>query len=121
MQVTIEDGSEKSFHFDGVFEEDAGQEEVYMQAVAPLVAKVKQGCNATVLAYGQTGSGKTYTMGTSAYISKVSMKYCKLHFFSCDRDADFRNDNEVFFFYLIILSFYLRPHFWENSNKPLSE
>ncbi|MPC09302.1 Chromosome-associated kinesin KIF4B [Portunus trituberculatus] len=69
-QVTIEDGSEKTFNYDGVLEEDAGQEEVYLQAVAPVVSRVKEGYNATVLAYGQTGSGKTYTMGTSPHISK---------------------------------------------------
>ncbi|XP_063844292.1 kinesin-like protein KIF21A isoform X1 [Scylla paramamosain] len=71
-QVILEDGSEKCFQYDGVLEEDAGQEEVYMQAVAPVVAKVKEGYNGTVLAYGQTGSGKTYTMGTSPYVSKAN-------------------------------------------------
>ena len=42
--MIIEDGSEKSFHYDGVLEEeDVGQEEVYTQAVAPVVAQVKKG------------------------------------------------------------------------------
>ena len=30
----------------------------------PLIKKIFNGYNATVLAYGQTGSGKTFTMGT---------------------------------------------------------
>ena len=30
----------------------------------PLIQKIFNGYNATVLAYGQTGSGKTFTMGT---------------------------------------------------------
>ena len=47
-----------SFAFDHVFGERATQEEVYARMVAPLVADVLQGFNATTFAYGQTGSGK---------------------------------------------------------------
>jgi hypothetical protein len=38
---------------------------VHQETVVPLVGKVMDGFNATVLAYGQTCSGKTYTMGSS--------------------------------------------------------
>eukprot|EP00873_Tetraselmis_striata_P008985 jgi/Tetstr1/429249/TSEL_001911.t2 len=57
--------ADKTFSFDQVFGVGgvpAGQ--LYPQHVAPLVAGVFDGFNATVLAYGQTGSGKTFTMGT---------------------------------------------------------
>ena len=37
---------------------------IFLQAVKPLIQKIFNGYNATVLAYGQTGSGKTFTMGT---------------------------------------------------------
>lgn len=69
-EVIIEDGSEKSFKYDGVLKEDMGQEEVYKQAVALLVKRVKEGFNATILAYGQTGSGKTFTMGTNPSVNQ---------------------------------------------------
>lgn len=52
------------FQFTGVFEPGCGQEEVFSQAVSPLLAKVKAGGNCTVLACGQTGSGKSHTIGT---------------------------------------------------------
>ncbi|KAG7177582.1 chromosome-associated kinesin KIF4-like [Homarus americanus] len=64
-KVVVEDGTEKKFTFDDVFEEHCSQDEVYMRAVEPLVTKVEENENATVFAYGQTGSGKTFTMGTS--------------------------------------------------------
>ncbi|KAG8554020.1 hypothetical protein GDO81_003631 [Engystomops pustulosus] len=56
-------GNEKSFTYDFVFDPSAEQEEVYNNAVAPLIHGLFKGYNATVLAYGQTGSGKTFSMG----------------------------------------------------------
>eukprot|EP00747_Dinoflagellata_sp_TGD_P031815 gnl/TRDRNA2_/TRDRNA2_135566_c1_seq2.p1 gnl/TRDRNA2_/TRDRNA2_135566_c1~~gnl/TRDRNA2_/TRDRNA2_135566_c1_seq2.p1 ORF type:complete len:804 (-),score=157.56 gnl/TRDRNA2_/TRDRNA2_135566_c1_seq2:52-2196(-) len=41
---------------------DAPQEQVYNNAVVPIVEGVLQGYNGAVIAYGQTGSGKTHTM-----------------------------------------------------------
>ena len=34
----------------------------HQDTTAPLLAKLYDGYNATILAYGQTGSGKTFTM-----------------------------------------------------------
>ncbi|KAM9326387.1 chromosome-associated kinesin KIF4A [Gastrophryne carolinensis] len=56
-------GNEKAFTYDFVFDPSAEQEEVYAEAVAPLIKGLFNGYNATVLAYGQTGSGKTFSMG----------------------------------------------------------
>jgi hypothetical protein len=39
--------------------------QLYTRTVVPLVDKVMDGFNATVLAYGQTASGKTFTMGSA--------------------------------------------------------
>jgi hypothetical protein len=64
----VEDGSEKSYQFDGVMSPDCSQGEVYLLVVLPLVEAVPAGYNATVLAYGQTCSGKTYTMGTGGLL-----------------------------------------------------
>lgn len=61
-QVSV--GSKHTFTYDHVLPPEASQEEVYTQAVKPLIQKIFNGYNATVLAYGQTGSGKTFTMGT---------------------------------------------------------
>ena len=58
-------GKDRRFTFDNVFEPDDGQDEVYSRTALPLVDKVMEGFNATVLAYGQTASGKTHTMGSA--------------------------------------------------------
>jgi hypothetical protein len=54
------------FTFDEVFPISSSQLDVFEHRVAPLVANLLEGYNATILAYGQTGSGKTHTiMGPS--------------------------------------------------------
>ncbi|CAJ1350391.1 unnamed protein product [Effrenium voratum] len=50
------------FAFDHVFSHEAGDEEVYRVAAAPLVESAKRGQTGTVLMFGQTGSGKTHTI-----------------------------------------------------------
>ena len=51
-------------YFDGVFDENATQKEVFDQSCLPTINDVLEGKNASLFVYGQTGSGKTYTMGT---------------------------------------------------------
>ena len=41
---------------------EASQDDVYAVTVKPMLPKIFQGYNATILAYGQTGAGKTHTM-----------------------------------------------------------
>lgn len=61
------------FSFDGVFPGSSRTADVY-QAVKPMIVKVVDGFNATVLAYGQTNSGKTHTMmGSTAEPGIVPM------------------------------------------------
>jgi len=57
--------SNKAFTYDFAFSVESEQEQVYEEAVRPIVKKLFKGFNVTVLAYGQTGSGKMNTMGTS--------------------------------------------------------
>uniref|UniRef100_A0A182M2Q0 Kinesin motor domain-containing protein n=1 Tax=Anopheles culicifacies TaxID=139723 RepID=A0A182M2Q0_9DIPT len=52
------------FSYSYVFPPAAIQSQLYEQSVAPLLTKLLDGYNATILAYGQTSSGKTFTMGT---------------------------------------------------------
>ena len=47
--------SKKSFAFDGVYDEQSTQKEVYESVVRPVVDEVLQGYNCTVFAYGQVG------------------------------------------------------------------
>jgi len=54
------------FDFDGVFNENATNDNVYASACRPLVTEAVNGGFATVCVYGQTGSGKSFTM-TSFY------------------------------------------------------
>ncbi|PKY45977.1 kinesin-domain-containing protein, partial [Rhizophagus irregularis] len=61
----------KSFSFDYVFPSDTEQEEVFQECASPLIDKLVEGYNATLLAYGQTGSGKTYSMGTALDDSNI--------------------------------------------------
>ncbi|CAO3610904.1 unnamed protein product [Mucor hiemalis] len=58
-------GTDKSFTYDYVFDSNADQAQLYLNAASPLLHKFIDGFNATILAYGQTGSGKTFSMGTS--------------------------------------------------------
>lgn len=40
-----------------VFGSSVGQEDVFSEAIAPIVSEVMEGFNCTVFAYGQTGTG----------------------------------------------------------------
>ncbi|GAB4822903.1 hypothetical protein N2152v2_009949 [Parachlorella kessleri] len=51
------------FSFDDVFDETVSNDQVYSQAIQPLISTIFKNGKATCFAYGQTGSGKTYTMG----------------------------------------------------------
>ena len=53
--------SSNSYSFDRIYGEASTQEDMF-QDVKPIVHKVLDGYNGTVLAYGQTGSGKTHTL-----------------------------------------------------------
>ena len=55
-----------SFAFDGVFDQRASNDDVYLSAAKPLVKEAVCGGYATCCVYGQTGSGKSFTM-TSIY------------------------------------------------------
>lgn len=50
------------FKFSKVFDQDAGQEEVFDTVAKGVCDSVLQGYNGTIFAYGQTGSGKTFTI-----------------------------------------------------------
>ena len=52
----------KQFTFDGVFDWNNSQSEIYDDTSAPIIANVLEGYNGTIFAYGQTGTGKTHTM-----------------------------------------------------------
>ncbi|XP_055643245.1 kinesin-like protein KIF3A [Toxorhynchites rutilus septentrionalis] len=52
----------KVYYFDNVFGEESTQIDLYVDTARPIVDKVLEGYNGTILAYGQTGTGKTYTM-----------------------------------------------------------
>jgi kinesin family protein 4/21/27 len=63
---TVDAGGEnRTFDYDYVFGTGASQADIYEQTTVPLLNRVFEGFNATILAYGQTGSGKTFTMGTA--------------------------------------------------------
>ena len=53
---------EHNFVFDQSFDETVTNEQLYMEAVQPLVDAAFTGTKVTCFAYGQTGSGKTFTM-----------------------------------------------------------
>lgn len=53
---------EHTFIFDQVFNESITNEQLYTEAVRPLVDSAFTGTKVTCFAYGQTGSGKTFTM-----------------------------------------------------------
>lgn len=58
-------------NFKQVFGPSAQQQDLYDQAVVPIVNEVLEGFNCTIFAYGQTGTGKTYTMEGECKRAKV--------------------------------------------------
>ena len=52
----------KEFTFDGVYNWESKQVDVYDGTCRPIVNQVLEGFNGTVFAYGQTGTGKTFSM-----------------------------------------------------------
>lgn len=56
------EGPNKDFAYDSVYDVDSKQQEVYDESAFPLVESVIKGYNGTIFAYGQTGCGKTHTM-----------------------------------------------------------
>ena len=53
---------EKEYTFDGVFDQESNQKEVYEDVGKPVLKDVLQGYNGSILAYGQTGAGKTHSL-----------------------------------------------------------
>ncbi|CAD8092114.1 unnamed protein product [Paramecium sonneborni] len=53
---------EHQFNFDLAFNQNNSNEQVYINAVRPIIRAAFQRAKVTCFAYGQTGSGKTYTM-----------------------------------------------------------
>jgi hypothetical protein len=51
-----------TFAFDGVFDHETPQEELYEATTLDAVDAALQGKNVSVITYGQTGSGKTFTV-----------------------------------------------------------
>lgn len=63
QEVTVrQDSTDKSYSFDGVFDEDAAHVEVYVDVVAPHISSVLEGYNCTVLVYGQSHTAKMHSV-----------------------------------------------------------
>ena len=74
-----EDGGTHVRHFqdfDYVFDEKSTQNNVFQQAVFPLILESLNGKSTTILAYGQTGNGKTHTIfGNSENMEQRGIVY----------------------------------------------
>ena len=58
---------QRRYRYDGVFDENSAQHDVFSSTAEPLVEAVLRGRNACCFCYGATGAGKTFTMlGTEA-------------------------------------------------------
>ena len=71
---------EKEFTFDGVFDPDSNQKEVYEEVGKPVLKDVLQGYNGSILAYGQAG-GKAHSllnsgMGVNGKPDRSKRDYC---------------------------------------------
>ncbi|KAH8279970.1 hypothetical protein KR054_012554 [Drosophila jambulina] len=60
--IQLADSHAEPSVFDYVFDEGAGNQEVFDRMAQHIVRACMQGFNGTIFAYGQTSSGKTYTM-----------------------------------------------------------
>jgi len=71
------------FLVDRVYEEEASNATVCLDAVEPLVSWAESGHSSTLLCFGQTGTGKTYTLyGALEYLStRLVGKYIRITFY----------------------------------------
>jgi len=53
---------EHAFNFDRAFDENSTNQQIYAEAMRPLIKSLFNKAKVTCFAYGQTGSGKTHTM-----------------------------------------------------------
>ncbi|CAL6080494.1 Kinesin-7 [Hexamita inflata] len=58
----IEQHKAQEFEFTSIYDEEATNEQVFETSIQPLVCRLVEGFNCTVIAYGQSSSGKTSTM-----------------------------------------------------------
>ena len=58
----LKESGSKSYEFDGVFDGESSQAEVFAGVGLPVLNAVLQGYHGCVFAYGQTGSGKTFSL-----------------------------------------------------------
>lgn len=62
--IRVEHGQydKREYSFDGAFDQDSTQDDVFQVVCSDLIDDLLSGINRTVLTYGQTSSGKTYTL-----------------------------------------------------------
>ncbi|KAK2803324.1 hypothetical protein FQN51_003745 [Onygenales sp. PD_10] len=56
------EGEEFTFQFNGVYDGEVSQQEIFDAEVAPTIKHLFNGFDVTIFAYGVTGTGKTHTM-----------------------------------------------------------
>ncbi|KAJ5231119.1 hypothetical protein N7489_011827 [Penicillium chrysogenum] len=56
------EGEEYAFQFNGVYDAEVSQQELFDAEVAPTIKHLLNGFDVTLFAYGVTGTGKTHTM-----------------------------------------------------------
>lgn len=57
IQLRKANHQSRNYCFDGLFNDQARQQDLSEVIIDPLIQQVKEGFNCTVLAYGQTGTG----------------------------------------------------------------
>lgn len=115
-------GTDKSFTYDYVFDTNADQAQLYLNAASPLLHKFIDGFNATILAYGQTGSGKTFSMGTSLDNSVSAenegiVPRCIIELFQILKNREQQNSEYKYEVYVSFLELY-NEEFIDLLNNP---
>ena len=86
------------FCLDAVFNERADNQEVFQEAVQPLLSSALDGGRATVVFFGQTGTGKTYTArGALDIMSELVFEKADKVELCCYEMAGTRGGREAFF------------------------
>ncbi|KAG9307692.1 hypothetical protein G9A89_023257 [Geosiphon pyriformis] len=101
-------GTDRSFTFDHVFSSDTEQEDVFEECARPMVEKLIEGYNTTILAYGQTGSGKTYSMGTALDGSNIPPEHLGIvprAIYKLFEGLEARKEKNPAFAYEVLVSF----------------
>ena len=100
----------RTFLFDNIFNESSKNENIFTEAIRPMIDKILLGYNSTTLAYGATDTGKTYTIFgdliSNSQDEGIIFKACDYLFEKIEINKKEEKENNLETNYLIKISYF---------------